>query len=153
MCRDGHVDHHYARLRSWEDRLQSNDMIKVVTPLGGGISEITSFPDEATVLAGIAGILVERGRIFHAVVRHLSSAESDVSLIVRTVEIPLIGEDGEISGVLCRNLPLTSPSPPTPLTVYQGTAIIGEVAKGILRDITNLLATIDCGLWVLGKRK
>jgi hypothetical protein len=129
--------------------MQSNDMIKVVTPLGGGISEVTSFPDEAAVLAGIAGILVERGRIFHAAVRHLSSAESDVSLLVRTVEIPLIGEDGEISGVLCRDLPLTSPSRSTPLTEYQGTV----AAKAILHDITNLLATIDCGLRVLGSRK
>ena len=133
--------------------MQSNDMIKVVTPLGGGIGEVASFPDEAAILAGIAGILVERGRVFRAAIRHLSSAESDVSLLVRTVEIPLIGEDGEISGVLCRNLPLTSPSRSTPLTEYQGTAITGEAAKAILHDITNLLATIDCGLRVLGSRK
>jgi hypothetical protein len=133
--------------------MQSNDMIKVVTPLGGGIGEVASFPDEAAILAGIAGILVERGRVFRAAIRHLSSAESDVFLLVRTVEIPLIGEDGEISGVLCHNLPLTSPSRTTSLTEYQGTAIIGEAAKALLHDITNLLATIDCRLQVLGFRK
>lgn len=96
--------------------MQSNDVIEVVTPLGGGISEVASFPDAVVVLAGTAGVLVEPGRIFHAVVRHRSSLASDVALFVRRVEIPVIGRDGEISGVLCRSLPLTSASRSTPLT-------------------------------------
>jgi hypothetical protein len=33
--------------------MQSNDIIEVVTPLGGGISEVTLLPDAAAVLAGI----------------------------------------------------------------------------------------------------
>ena len=69
--------------------MQSNDAIEVVAPLGGGISEVTLFPDAAAVLAGTAGVLVEPGRIFHAAGRHLSSLESDVALFVRRVEIPV----------------------------------------------------------------
>ena len=90
--------------------MQSNDAIEAVAPLGGGISEVALFPDAAAVLASTAGGLVEPGRIFHAAGRHLSSLKSDVALFVRRIEIPVIGRDGEIAGVLCRNSPLTSAS-------------------------------------------
>src|SRR5262245_6050880 len=111
--------------------MHSNDAIEVVAPLGGGISEVALFPNAAAVLAGTAGVLVEAGRIFHAAVRHRSSLESDVALFVRRIEIPVIGGDGEIAGVLCRNSPLTSASRSTPLTQDQHTAIIGEATKTI----------------------
>src|SRR5690348_15719987 len=105
--------------------MQSNDVIEVVAPVGGGISEVTSFPDAAAVLAGSAAVLVELGGIFQAAVRHRSSLESDVALFVRRVEIPVIGGDGEIAGVLCRNSPLTCASRSAPLTQDQAAASIG----------------------------
>lgn len=132
--------------------MQSKDAIEVVAPLGGGISEVALFPDAAAVLAGTAGVLVRPGRIFHAAGRHLSSLESDVALFVRRIEIPVIGRDGEIAGVLCRNSPLSSASRSTPLTQDQHTAIMGEATKTILHDITNILATIDCGLSLLERQ-
>jgi len=42
--------------------------------------------------------------------------DSDVAVLVRKVEIPVIGRNGEISGVLYRNLLLTSASRSTQLT-------------------------------------
>jgi hypothetical protein len=126
--------------------MQSNDVIEVVTPVGGGISEVTSFPDAVAVLAGTAGVLVEPGRIFHSAVRYRLSLESDVVLFVRRVEIPVIGRDGEIAGVLCRSLPLTSASRSTPLTEDQ------DATKEMLHNITNLLATIYCGLRLLERQ-
>ena len=132
--------------------MQSNAVIEVVTPLGGVISEVTLFRDAATVLAGNAGVLVEPGRIFHAAVRHLSSLERDIAPFVRTIEIPVIDRDGEISGVLCRNLPLTSASRSTPLTQDPEASIISEATKAVLHDITNLLATVDCGLRLLERQ-
>ena len=90
--------------------MQSNDAIEVVAPLGGRISEVALFPNAAAVLAGAASVLVEPGRIFHAAGRHLSSLESDVALFVRRIEIPVIGRDGEIAGVPCRNSPPSSAS-------------------------------------------
>jgi len=54
----------------------------------------------------------------------------------------MIGGDGKISGVLCRDLRLTSTSRSTPPTQ-------DEATKAALHDITNLLATIDCGLRLL----
>jgi len=131
--------------------MQGNDVIEVVAPLRGGISEITSFPDAAAVL-GTTGVLVEQGRIFYAAVRHRSSLETDVALFLSRVEIPVIGRDGEITGVLCSNPLLTSASHSTPLMQDQDTAIIGEATKTILHDITNLLATIDCGLRLLERQ-
>lgn len=97
--------------------MQSNEVIEVVTP-----------------------------RIFHADIWHLSSLECDIAPTVRRVEISAIGRDREISGAMCRNLPPASASHSIPLTQDQDTAAIGEAAKAILHDITNLLATIDCGL-------
>jgi signal transduction histidine kinase len=132
--------------------MQSNDANEVVAPLGGGISEVALFPDAAAVVAGTAGVLVEPGRIFHAAGRHLPSLEGDVALFVRRIEIPVIGRNGEIAGVLCRNSPLSSASRSTPLTQDLHTAIIGEATKTILHNITNILATIDCGLWLLERQ-
>ena len=132
--------------------MQGNNAIEVVAPLGGGISEVALFPDAAAVLVGTAGVLVEPGRIFHAAGRHLSSLKSDVALFVRRIEIPVIGRDGEIAGVLCRNSPLSSASRSTALTRDQHTSIIGEATKTVLHDITNILATIDCGLWLLERQ-
>ena len=68
--------------------------------------------EHETILQRMRG---KRGPDFHSAVRHLSLLESDVALLVR-VEMPVIGRDGKISGVLCRNLPLTSASRSTPLT-------------------------------------
>jgi signal transduction histidine kinase len=132
--------------------VRSYDVIEVVAPLGGGISEVTSFPDAAAGLAGTAGVLVGPDRSFRAAVRHRSSRESDFALFRRRIEIPVIGRDGEIAGVLCRNSPLTSASRSIPLTQDQDAAIIGEATKTILHDITNLLATIDCGLRLLERQ-
>jgi hypothetical protein len=130
--------------------MQSNDVIEVVAPLGAGICEVALFPDAAAVLTGTACVFVEPGRVFFAAGRNLSSLESDVDLFVRRVESPVIGGDGEIAGVLCRNSPLRSAS--TPLTQYQDTVIIGEAANTILHDIANLLATVDCGLQLLERQ-
>jgi hypothetical protein len=40
--------------------MQSNDVIEVIPPLGGGISEVILFPDATAVLAGTAGTLSAR---------------------------------------------------------------------------------------------
>ena len=129
--------------------MQGNDVVEVVAPLRGGISEVTSFPDAAAVLAGTAGVLVAQGRICYAAVRHRSSLETGVALFVSRVEIPVIGRNGEITGVLCSNSSLTSALRSPPLPQDQDIAIMGEATKTILHDIANLLATIDCGLRLL----
>lgn len=126
--------------------MQGNDAIEVVAPLGTGISEV-SFPDAAAVLAGTAGVLAARSftppdALYHRL-RATSACEEHRD--------PLIGMDGEIAGVLCRDSPLNGASRSTPPTQDRDSAIIGE-AKTIRRDIANLLATIDCELWLLRRQ-
>ena len=104
--------------------MQSNEVIEVVAPLGG------------------RGSFTAR--------RHASSLESDVAPCVSRIDIPVIGGDGQIAGVLCRSLRLSSDY--TPATQDHDTAFIGEAAETILHDIANLLATIDCGLQLLERK-
>ncbi|MDL2409694.1 ATP-binding protein [Rhizobium calliandrae] len=56
------------------------------------------------------------------------------------------------AGLMCRNLPLTRAARPTPLTQDQDSVIMGQATKVILHDITNLLATVDCGLRLLERQ-
>ena len=66
--------------------------------------------------------------------------ESDVTLFVRRIEIPVIGRDGELSGVPCRDSPLISASCSTPVTQDQH-RVTGEPPK----CFCILLATISEG--------
>lgn len=103
--------------------MQSNDLIEVA-PLGG--------------------------RSFFAAARRPSALENEVAQFVSRIDIPVIGGDGQIAGVLCRNSRLSSAS--SPPTRDQDTAFIGEAAETILHDIANLLATIDGGLRLLERQ-
>jgi signal transduction histidine kinase len=58
------------------------------------------------------------------------------------VEVPLLGEDGRITGVLCRNSRVDFP-PRTPAPIEHA------VAQAYAHDLGNLLAVIDGGLRLL----
>jgi hypothetical protein len=105
--------------------MQSSDVIEVVTHLlAMGSVKLLYSRMRLPFLRALRLYWWHRGRVSHSDVQHRSLLESDVALLVRRVEIPVIGRDGEISGVLCRNLPLTSASRSIPLTQDQDTAII-----------------------------
>jgi signal transduction histidine kinase len=58
------------------------------------------------------------------------------------VEVPLLGEDGRITGVLCRNRGVDfTPLPPAPIG--------RDAAQAYAHDLGNLLAVIDGGLRLL----
>jgi signal transduction histidine kinase len=65
----------------------------------------------------------------------------------RYVEIPLVGSDGEVSGILCH----TSPRSDTRGAVAAGgrARAIADVAQFVVHDINNLLAVIGSGLRLL----
>ena len=65
--------------------MRSNDVIEVVKPLGGGISEVTLFSDEAAGLASTAAVLVEQEPGF--------PLRRPASIIARQRRRP-IGEEG-----------------------------------------------------------
>ena len=113
--------------------MQTHDVIEVVTHLlAVGSVKLLYSRMRLPFLRALRLYWWHRGRVFHSAVRHRSLLESDVALLVRRVEIPVIGRDGEISGVLCRNLLLTSRS--TPLTQDQDTANRTPNLEGVGRE-------------------
>ena len=104
--------------------------------------------EDVVVLADGAGVALGVQRAFSARVRSVRDDGSGL-IASRCVEIPLVGRDGEISGVLC----LTAPQPDTRGVFYsrrpEGTRAIGDVAQFVVHDINNLLAVIGGGLRLL----
>jgi hypothetical protein len=104
-------------------------------------------PEDVVVLADSAGVALGVQRPFGARVRSVRHHGSGV-IASRCVEIPLVGCDGEISGVLCR----TAPRSGTRGVVFsrgpEGVRPIGDVAH-VVHDINNLLAVIGSGLRLL----
>jgi hypothetical protein len=97
--------------------MQSSDVIEVVTHLlAAGSAKLLYSRIRVPFLRALRLYWLNRARVFHSAVQHRSSIESDVGLLVKRVEIPVIGRDGEISGVLRRSFPLTSASRSTALT-------------------------------------
>jgi hypothetical protein len=91
--------------------MQSGDVIEVVTHLLAAGSVKLLYSRMRLPLFRILRLnWWRKGRVFYSDTQHQSLIETDVVLLVRMVEIPVIGRDGEISGVLCCNLLLTSTS-------------------------------------------
>jgi signal transduction histidine kinase len=104
--------------------------------------------EDVVVLADSAGVALGVQRAFSARVRSVRDDGSGL-IASRCVEIPLVGRDGEISGVLC----LTAPQPEMRGVFSsrrpEGTRAIGDVAQFVVHDINNLLAVIGSGLRLL----
>ncbi|WFU21773.1 ATP-binding protein [Bradyrhizobium sp. CB1717] len=112
-----------------------------------GVVESSALED-VVVLADSAGVSLGAQRAFSARVRSVRDDGSGL-IASRCVEIPLVGSDGEISGVLC----LTAPQPDRRGVFSsrrpQGTRAIEDVAQFVVHDINNLLAVIGGGLRLL----
>ena len=65
------------------------------------------------------------------------------------MEIPLVGRDGEISGVLCRTARRSDARGVFSSRGLEGARAIGDVAQFVVHDINNLLAVIGSGLELL----
>ncbi|MGY3492769.1 MULTISPECIES: sensor histidine kinase [unclassified Bradyrhizobium] len=104
--------------------------------------------EDVVVLADSAGVVLGVQRAFSARVWSVCDDGSDL-IASRCVEIPLVGRDGEISGVLRRPLPRSDTRGVFSSRRPEGTRAIGDVAQFAVHDINNLLAVIDCGLRLL----
>jgi signal transduction histidine kinase len=115
-----------------------------------------SFPDvveslpleDVVVLADSAGVALGVQRTFSARVRSVRDDGSGL-IASRCVEIPLVGRDGEISGVLCRTAPRSDTRGVFSSRGPEGAKAIGDVAQFVVYDINNLLAVIGSGLRLL----
>jgi signal transduction histidine kinase len=104
--------------------------------------------DDVVVLVDSAGVALGVQRAFSARVRGVRDDGSGL-IASRYVEIPLVGADGEVSGILCH----ASPRSETRAAVAAGgrarVRAIADVAQFVAHDINNLLAVIGSGLWLL----
>jgi signal transduction histidine kinase len=105
--------------------------------------------EDVVVFVNGAGVALGVQRAFSARVRGVRDGGSGL-IASRCVEIPVVGTDGEVSGILCH----TSPRSDTRGAVAAGgrererRRAIAEVAQ-FVHDINNLLALIGRGLRLL----
>jgi signal transduction histidine kinase len=104
--------------------------------------------EDAVVLADSAGVALGVQRAFSARVRSVRDEGSGL-IASRCVEIPLVGRDGEISGVLCRTAPRSDTRGVFSSRGSEEARAIGDVAQFVVHDINNLLAVIGSGLRLL----
>jgi len=104
--------------------------------------------EDIAALAGNAGVSFGVQRAFSATVRSVHDDSSGV-IASRCVEIPLVGRDGEISGVLCRAAPRSDVRDVLSSGAPKEVRAVGDVAQFMVPDINNLLAVIDSGLRLL----
>jgi nitrogen-specific signal transduction histidine kinase len=104
--------------------------------------------EDVVVLVDSAGAALGVQRAYSARVRAVRDGGSGV-ITSKCVEIPLVGSDGEVSGVLCHTGPRSDTrGAVTPRCQERGRAI-ADVAQFIVHDINNLLAVIGSGLRLL----
>ena len=104
--------------------------------------------EDIVVLADSAGFSLGAQRAFSARVRSVRDDGSGL-IVSRCVEIPLVGRDGEISGILCLTAPQPDSRGVSSSRRPEGTRVIGDVAQFVVHDINNLLAVIGSGLRLL----
>jgi signal transduction histidine kinase len=103
--------------------------------------------EDVVVFADSAGVALGLQRAFSARVR---SVRDNSGLIAsKCVEIPLVGRDGEISGVLCWTAPRSDTRDIFSSRRPERVRAIGELAQFVVHDINNLLAVIGSGLRLL----
>jgi signal transduction histidine kinase len=104
--------------------------------------------EDVVVLADSAGVALGVQRAFSARVRGIHDGGSGI-IASRCAEIPFVGSDGEVSGILC----YTSARSDTRGTVVAGgrerVRAVADVAQFVVHDINNLLAVIGSGLRLL----
>ncbi|MCD9817337.1 ATP-binding protein [Bradyrhizobium japonicum] len=105
-------------------------------------------PEDVVVLADRADVALGVQRPLRVRVRSVSDHGSGV-IASRRVEIPLVGGDGEISGVLFRTAPRSSTRRVAFARSSEGERSTGDAAQFVVHDINNLLAVIGGGLRLL----
>ncbi|MBW5437550.1 ATP-binding protein [Bradyrhizobium canariense] len=104
--------------------------------------------EDVVVLADNAGVAFGVQRAFSARVRTVRDDASGL-IASKCVEIPLVGRDGEISGVLCRTVPHSDTRGVFSSRRLERVSAIGDVAQFVVHDINNRLAVISGGLRLL----
>jgi signal transduction histidine kinase len=104
--------------------------------------------EDVVVLADSAGVALGVQRTFSARVRSVRDDGSGL-IASRCVEIPLVGRDGEICGVLCQAAPRSDTRGVLSSCGPERARAIADVAQFVVHDINNLFAVIGSGLRLL----
>ena len=107
-----------------------------------------SLPQDVIVLADSAGVALGVQRAFSAKVRAVRDGGSGL-IASGCVEIPLVGSDREVSGILCHTGPRSDTRGAVAAGGQETVRAIADVAQFIVLDINNLLAVIGGGLRLL----
>jgi len=103
---------------------------------------------DVVVLADSAGVALGVPRTFSARVRSVCDDGSGL-IASRCVEIPLVGSEGEVSGILCHTGPRSDTRGAVAPREWERVRAIADVAQFVFHDINNLLAVIGSGLRLL----
>ncbi|AYG62243.1 sensor histidine kinase [Rhizobium jaguaris] len=130
--------------------MQKPDGLGATTPCSKAAPALEVLPQDIVVLADGAGVASGDGRLFAATVAPTRACgQQRPAPVLRSVDIPLTGPDGEVSGILCRFQPAAGIGD-LPVHIDPGTRGSGdEVSKSVVHDMNNLLAVIDGGLRLL----
>ena len=104
--------------------------------------------EDVIVLVDSAGVALGVQHAFSAKVRVVRDSGSGL-IASRCVEIPLVGSDGEVSGILCHTGPRSDTRGAVAAGGRKTVRAIADVAQFIVLDINNLLAVIGGGLRLL----
>jgi signal transduction histidine kinase len=133
-----------------EADMQTADPTRVQSLLPENDPLIGVLPDEIIVLAERGGVAVGPVRAGGASVRSARHGLRHGGMArTRSIEIPLIGGNGEISGVLCRDIPIVQRSNRPMHSARPHSLSRDEIAKVFVHDINNLLSVIGGGLNLL----
>lgn len=115
-------------------------------------SPVETMPLEGVVmLAQSAGVALGMRPAFNARVRGSRDGGSGV-ITSKRVDIPLIGADGKISGILCDSGPWLDARGPIAAGGRETVRAIADGAQFVVHDINNLLAVIGSGLRLLERQ-
>jgi signal transduction histidine kinase len=104
--------------------------------------------EDVVVLVDGAGVAVGVQRAFSARVNGVRDRASGL-VASRCVEIPLVGSDGEVSGILYQTSQRADTQVALPVGGRAGVGAISDLAQFVIHDINNLLAVIERGLGLL----
>lgn len=128
-------------------------------PLLTGSPVIRVVPENVIVLQEPSRSLSRLDRVIKTsapLARDLRSGEHAIAF--RSVEVPLVGHDGEISGIMFRSIPIRacmgvgSKTQAHSKTQAQRISAVNELTSIVAHDINNLLAVIDGGLRLLDRQ-
>ncbi|WOH80978.1 ATP-binding protein [Bradyrhizobium sp. BEA-2-5] len=108
-------------------------------------------PEDVVVLVDSAGVALGVRHAFSARVR--GACDRGNGLIApRCVEIPLVGPNGEVSGILCRTDARSDTRGSVAPRRRETVKALADMAQLVTHDINNLLAVIDGSLWLLERQ-